>query len=321
MTRDVPPLGFSRNSANTLRPPARESAQQELQSMPGEALISLRDIHLGFEDREVLQGISFDVAQGETKVLLGETGTGKTLIMKLAAGLIQPDAGHVLVMGHDVSEMPESELLNFRRRIGFVFQEGALFDSMTVSDNVSFRLREEAVDETEIETRVREALRFVEMGDALEKFPADLSGGMRRRVSIARALVDRPPVVLYDSPTAGLDPVTSQTIITLILRGRDSQGVTALLATHRVQDAFGLANFCFDKASGHVVPLVGNGSSGLARSLAEREKVAESGKERNEARPTNVLVLRDGKIYFEASTDELLRTKDEYLKKFLASAE
>jgi phospholipid/cholesterol/gamma-HCH transport system ATP-binding protein len=321
MTRDVPPLGFSRNSANTLRPPARESAQQEIQSMPGEALISLRDIHLGFEDREVLQGISFDVAQGETKVLLGETGTGKTLIMKLAAGLIQPDAGHVLVMGHDVSEMPESELLNFRRRIGFVFQEGALFDSMTVSDNVSFRLREEAVDETEIETRVREALRFVEMGDALEKFPADLSGGMRRRVSIARALVDRPPVVLYDSPTAGLDPVTSQTIITLILRGRDSQDVTALLATHRVQDAFGLANFCFDKASGHVVPLVGNGSSGLARSLAEREKVAESGKERNEARPTNVLVLRDGKIYFEASTDELLRTKDEYLKKFLASAE
>jgi len=127
--------------------------------------------------------------------------------------------------------------------------------------------------------------------------------------------------VLYDSPTAGLDPVTSQTIITLILRGRDLQDVTALLATHRVQDAFGLANFCFDKSSGRVRSLVGNGSSGLARSLAEREKAAESGKERNEARPTNVLVLRDGKIYFEAPADELLRTKDEYLKKFLASAE
>src|SRR5271155_4160596 len=321
MTRDVPPLGFSRNSANTLRPPARESAQQELQSMPGEALISLRDIHLGFEDREVLQGISFDVAQGETKVLLGETGTGKTLIMKLAAGLIQPDAGHVLVMGHDVSEMPESELLNFRRRIGFVFQEGALFDSMTVSDNVSFRLREEAVDETEIETRVREALRFVEMGDALEKFPADLSGGMRRRVSIARALVDRPPVVLYDSPTAGLDPVTSQTIITLILRGRDSQDVTALLATHRVQDAFGLANFRFDPDTGHVVSLAGNGKPGRARSLAERERDAASGEDQNEARPTNVLVLREGRIYFEGPADELLRTNDDYLKKFLASAE
>ena len=321
MTRDVPPLEPSRNVANTLRPLPRESSQQEIQRVPGEALISLRDIHVGFEDREVLQGISFDVAHGETKVLLGETGTGKTLIMKLAAGLIHPDSGHVLVMGHDVSEMPERELLNFRRSIGFVFQEGALFDSMTVADNVSFRLREEAMDETEIDERVREALRFVEMEDALEKFPADLSGGMRRRVSIARALVDRPPVVLYDSPTAGLDPVTSQTIITLILRGRDLQDVTALLATHRVQDAFGLANFCFDKSSGRVRALVGNGSSGLARSLAEREEAAESGKERNEARPTNVLVLRDGKIYFEAPADELLRTKDEYLKKFLASAE
>jgi len=321
MTRDVPPFGSSRNVANTVRPLSREMAQREMQSVPGEALISLRDVHLGFGDREVLQGISLDVAHGETKVLLGETGMGKTLIMKLAAGLIQPDSGHVLVMGHDVSDMPEKELLNFRRSVGFVFQEGALFDSMTVSENVSFRLREEAVDETEIEERVREALRFVEMEEALEKYPADLSGGMRRRVSIARALVDRPPVVLYDSPTAGLDPVTSQTIITLILRGRDLQDVTALLATHRVQDAFGLANFRFDKASGHVVPLAGNGKSGLAQSLAEREKAAEGGKERNEAQPTNVLVIRDGKIYFEAPADELLSTKDEYLKKFLASAE
>jgi phospholipid/cholesterol/gamma-HCH transport system ATP-binding protein len=321
MTRDVPPFGSSRNVANTVRPLSREMAQREMQSVPGEALISLRDVHLGFGDREVLQGISLDVAHGETKVLLGETGMGKTLIMKLAAGLIQPDSGHVLVMGHDVSDMPEKELLNFRRSVGFVFQEGALFDSMTVSENVSFRLREEAVDETEIEERVREALRFVEMEEALEKYPADLSGGMRRRVSIARALVDRPPVVLYDSPTAGLDPVTSQTIITLILRGRDLQDVTALLATHRVQDAFGLANFRFDKGSGRVVPLAGNGKFGLAQSLAEREKAAEGGKERNEAQPTNVLVIRDGKIYFEAPADELLSTKDEYLKKFLASAE
>src|SRR5580704_17745163 len=261
MTRDVPPLDSSRNVANTSR--------HEIQSVPGEALISLHDVHVGFEDREVLQGISFDVAHGETKVLLGETGTGKTLIMKLAAGLIRPDSGRVLVMGHDVSEMPEKELLNFRRSIGFVFQEGALFDSMTVSDNVSFRLREEAMDETEIEERVREALRFVEMEHALEKFQADLSGGMRRRVSIALAL----------------------------------------------------ANFRFDKASGHVVALAGNGKSGLAQSLAEREEAADGGRERNPTQPTNVLVLRDGKIYFEAPADELLGTKDEYLKKFLASAE
>ena len=321
MTRDVSPLDSSRNVANPLRPPVREPKQLEIQTVPGEALISLHDIHLGFEDREVLAGISFDVAHGETKVLLGETGTGKTLIMKLAAGLIQPDSGRVLVMGHDVSEMPERELLNFRRRIGFVFQEGALFDSMTVSDNVSFRLREEAMDEAEIEKQVRQALRFVEMEDALEKFPADLSGGMRRRVSIARALVDRPPVVLYDSPTAGLDPVTSQTIITLILRGRDSQDVTALLATHRVQDAFGLANFRFDPGSGHVLSLAGNGKPAAGRSLAEREQDAANAADQNEARPTNVLVLREGKIYFEGRADELLRTKDDYLKKFLASAE
>src|ERR1700733_9619817 len=171
----------------------------------------------------------------------------------MAAGLIRPDSGTVLVMGHDVTTMGEKELLNFRREIGFVFQEGALFDSITVAENVSFRLREENTDEEEIDSRVRESLRFVEMEQAIDRYPAELSGGMRRRVSIARALVDRPPIVFYDSPTAGLDPVTSQTIITLILRGRDLQGATSLLATQRVQDAFGLANFRFDKNTGHIL--------------------------------------------------------------------
>ncbi len=337
MTRDVPPLDSSSNLASALRPPLRrDNPSQHVEVVPGEPLISFRDVHLSFDEGDVLRGISFDVAPGETKVLLGETGTGKTIIMRLAAGLIHPDAGQVLVMGHDISEMPEKELLNFRRQIGFVFQEGALFDSLTVADNVSFRLREEAMDEAEIDQRVREALRFVELEQALEKFPAELSGGMRRRVSIARALVDRPPVVLYDSPTAGLDPVTSQTIITLILRGRDLQDVTSLLATHRVQDAFGLANFRFDKSSGHVVSLLGNGNGAdpggerkrdananpaSPESLAVREKAADTIRDANPARPTNVLVLRDGKIYWEGAADELLRTKDEYLKKFLASAE
>jgi phospholipid/cholesterol/gamma-HCH transport system ATP-binding protein len=222
--------------------------------------------------------------------------------MKLAAGLLRPDAGHILVMSHDVSEMPEKELLDFRRRIGFVFQEGALFDSMTVEDNVAFRLQEENVAEEEIDTRVREALRFVELEGALEKFPAELSGGMRRRVSIARALVDRPPLVFYDSPTAGLDPVTSQTIITLILRGRDTQDVTSLLATHRVQDAFGLANYRFDRTTGHVTRVSGNGT-------------------RRDARPTNIMVLRNGEIFFEGPPEEMLRSSDQYLKQFLLSAE
>lgn len=281
---------------------ALETVRAISDPVPGEPLIVFKDVRIGFDEGDVLRGISFEVAPGETKVLLGESGAGKTLLMKLAAGLLRPDSGRILVMGHDVSEMPEKELLDFRRRMGFVFQEGALFDSMSVEDNVAFRLVEEKVAEEEIAVRVREALRFVELESALEKFPAELSGGMRRRVSIARALVDHPPIVFYDSPTAGLDPVTSQTIITLILRGRDLQDVTSLLATHRVQDAFGLANYRFDKATGQVTRLSGNGS-------------------RPDAPPTNIVVLRDGGVYFEGAADDMLHSSDEYLKQFLASAE
>jgi phospholipid/cholesterol/gamma-HCH transport system ATP-binding protein len=324
MTSDLPPPISSRNLADVARAdgtfsPPRHPMIEKM--VPGAPLISFRDISIGFEDRDVLNSVSFDVQPGETKVLLGETGTGKTLLMKMATGLIRPDSGSVLVMGHDITTMPESELLNFRREIGFVLQEGAHFDSMTVAENVSFRLREENTDEEEMDSRVRESLRFVEMEQAIDRYPAELSGGMRRRVSIARALVDRPPIVFYDSPTAGLDPITSQTIITLILRGRDLQDVTSLLATHRVQDAFGLANYCFDKKNGRVVPLVKNGNSNTHSDLAAREKLAESGKERNAVHPTTVLILRDGKIYFQAPADEVLHSSDKYIKQFLASAE
>jgi phospholipid/cholesterol/gamma-HCH transport system ATP-binding protein len=270
---------------------------------PGEPLIVFKDVSVGFEEGDILKGISFQVLPGETKVLLGESGSGKTLIMKLAAGLMHADAGQIWVTGHEIREMSEGELLNFRRRIGFVFQESALFDSLTVAENVAFRLNEDNVPPEEIDGHVREVLRFVEMEDAMEKYPAELSGGMRRRVSMARALVDRPPIVFYDSPTAGLDPVTSQTIITLILRDRDMQNVTSLLATHRIQDAFGLANFRYDKANKRVERLDGNRASAYAEHA------------------TNILVLRDGKIYFEGPADELLRTTDDYLRKYLASAE
>ncbi|HUJ82804.1 MAG TPA: ATP-binding cassette domain-containing protein, partial [Candidatus Acidoferrales bacterium] len=157
---------------------------------PGEPLVVFDKVHLGFEDTEVLRGISFEIAPRETIILLGESGSGKTLLLKLAAGLLRPDSGRIWVMGQDLGQLDEVQLLDFRRRIGFVFQEGALFDSLNVDDNVAFRLREENISEDEIEPRVREALRFVEMEDAIEKFPAELSGGMRRRVSIARALVD-----------------------------------------------------------------------------------------------------------------------------------
>jgi len=278
-------------------------------TVPGEPLIAFKDVQIAFDDGDVLRGISFEVWPGETKVLLGESGSGKTLIMKLAAGLLRPDAGRVWVMSHDLGEMPEKELLDFRRRIGFVFQEGALFDSLNVAENVAFRLHEENFDKAQIEARVREVLRFVEMEPAIEMYPGDLSGGMRRRVSIARALVDRPPLVFYDSPTAGLDPVTSQTIITLIMRGRDLQGVTSMLATQRVQDAFGLAHFRFDRATNRVVSAGGNGAS---PALHEQN--------RGGTPPTNVLVLRDGQIYFEGAADDFLHSSDDYLQKFLVSA-
>jgi len=293
--------------------PSRPASQQLMAAMvPGEPLIAFKDVRIGFDEGDILRGISFEVWPGETKVLLGESGSGKTLIMKLAAGLLRPDRGRIWVMGQDIDGMSEDELLDFRRHLGFVFQEGALFDSMTVSDNVSFRLREENIDDAEIESRVREVLRFVEMEQAIEMYPGELSGGMRRRVSIARALVDRPPLVFYDSPTAGLDPVTSQTINTLILRGRDLQGVTSMLATHRVQDAFGLAHFRFDRESGRVMAVNRNGDG---RAPSQGQHRGES------ATPTNILVLRDGRIYFEGPADDVLHSSDEYLRTFLAAAE
>ena len=292
--------------------PSRTSIMLDAKTMvPGEPFIEFKDVRMGFDDGDVLRGVSFDVSPGETKVILGESGSGKTLLMKLAAGLLRADSGRVWVMGHHMDEMTEPELLDFRRHLGFVFQEGALFDSLNVAENVAFRLREENVAEEEIERQVREALRFVELETALEKFPSELSGGMRRRVSIARALVDKPPLVFYDSPTAGLDPVTSQTIITLILRGRDLQGVTSLLATHRVQDAFGLAHYRFDGESKRVLAI--GGGNGKPAAVPTNAK--------GQPAPTNVIVLRAGEIYFQGSADDVLHSSDDYLKKFLASAE
>ena len=266
---------------------------------PGEAPIRFENVGIAFGHSEVLRDISFEVGAGETKVILGESGSGKSVLLKLAAGLLRPSSGRITIMGHDIEDMSEVDLLDFRRHIGFVFQEGALFDSMNVADNVSFRLREESAAPAEIESRVRESLRFVEMEHAYDKFPAELSGGMRRRVSIARALIDQPPIVYYDSPTAGLDPVTSQTIITLILRLRDLSGVTSLLATHRLQDAFGLANFVFEPKARRVVPIWEDGDG---RHFAA----------------TNVLVIRDGQIYFRGETTELLKSEDPYLREFLS---
>jgi len=270
-------------------------------SLDSSPAIKFEKVRIGFEEGDILRGVSFRVRERETLVLLGETGTGKTLSLKLAAGLLRPSEGTIRVLGKDLTNMPERDLLEFRRHIGFVFQEGALFDSMTVGDNVAYRLLEDGVKDDEIEPRVLEVLRFVELEHTVDLFPSELSGGMRRRVSIARALINQPPIVLYDSPTAGLDPVTSQTIITLILRLRDVYGVTALLATQRLQDGFALANFRFDPATKRVVHAASNGNGAAGADFAV----------------TRFLVLREGGVYFEGGQEELAGTKDEYLKRFL----
>lgn len=265
---------------------------------PPAAVITFDNVHIGFAEGEVLGGVSFRVADRETLVLLGETGTGKSVSLKLVAGLLRPSSGGVRVLNHDVSSMREDELLGFRREIGFVFQEGALFDSMTVADNVAYRLREDGIDEDEVEKRVREILRFMDLERTYDQLPSELSGGMRRRIAIARAVVNRPAVVLFDSPTAGLDPVTSQTIISLILRLRDAYGVTSLLATQRLQDGFALAEFHFDAAQKRVIRNIANGASPSRAT-------------------TNFMVLRDGRVYFEGTPEQFAESQDPYLRRFL----
>jgi phospholipid/cholesterol/gamma-HCH transport system ATP-binding protein len=262
-----------------------------------DAAIRFCDVWLGFEEGPVLRGLSFAVQPRETLILLGETGTGKTLALKLVAGLLSADNGEVHALGQAVSQMSELQLLEFRRRVGFVFQEGALFDSLTVGENVGYRLEQDGLAQQETAARVEEVLRFVELEHTINQLPSELSGGMRRRVSIARALITHPPIVLYDSPTAGLDPITSQTIITLILRLRDVYGVTSVLATHRLQDGFALANFHFDPQTRAV----------------HRGAAVEKSKQAS----TRFLVLRDGRIYFAGNPEELLNSKDPYLQRFL----
>ncbi len=261
--------------------------------------IELRHVSLSFDEKLVLSDVSFRVARGETLVLLGVTGAGKSVLLKLTLGLFKPDSGQILIEGQDLAPLPETELSPFRRRMGIVFQEGALFDSLSVYENVAYRLREQGdKEETRIEQRVREVLRFVEMEHAVDKMPSELSGGMRRRVSIARAIVNDPPIMLYDSPTAGLDPVTAHTINLLIAKLRDTQGVSSIVVTHRLQDGVVLANFVFSEEKQELVPIRTDGRSKSAGS-------------------TQFVVLRDGGVYFQGGQRELALAQDPYLRKFL----
>jgi len=269
-------------------------------SEPAAPAVEIRRVSLAFDEKQVLNDLSFSIATGETLFLLGATGTGKSVLLKMMMGLIKPDAGEVLINGRDIVPLSESELPPLRSTMGIVFQEGALFDSLNVYENVCYRSREEGVqDEEEIERRVREVLSFVEMEGAIDKMPSELSGGMQRRVSIARAIISQPSIMLYDSPTAGLDPLTANTISLLIAKLRDAQRVTSVVVTHRLQDAFFLSNFAFSVEQGGLVP---------AATVAEKEAVHD----------VRFLLLRDTRLYFEGGRDDLVRSQDPYLRKFLS---
>jgi phospholipid/cholesterol/gamma-HCH transport system ATP-binding protein len=256
------------------------------------------DVAMEFEGRQVLAGVSFELERGETKTLLGVAGSGKSTILKMALGLIKPDRGRIFVLGYEVTSMAEEELFDLRRKVGIVFQESALFDSLTVEENVAYRLIEEGyIPQDEIRQRVVEALRFVELEHTLELLPPELSGGMRRRVAIARAIITQPEVLLYDSPTAGLDPITSTRIIELIVKQRDLYKTSALMVTHRLQDAFIMAGSYFDVDKNQMLP------------------VADASKEDLN---TTFLILRDGKVIFNGTVHELVHSDDEYIREYIA---
>jgi phospholipid/cholesterol/gamma-HCH transport system ATP-binding protein len=261
-----------------------------------EPVVVFEDVSITFDIKPVLQNISFTVCRGETRIILGPAGGGKSVLMKLANGLIRPDSGTIRVFGEDVTRMPETDLFKLRARIGMVFQESALFDSLSVEDNVAYRLHEEQVPEEEAHKRVLEALRFVELENTIEKFPSELSGGMRRRVSIARAIITKPDLILYDSPTGGLDPITSTTIIDLVIKQRDVSHTTSLLITHRLQDAFLLATHRFNQQTGKIEPIPNGG-------------IDDS---------TKFLVLNEGHVVFDGNTHELVHTNDPWLKEYLS---
>jgi phospholipid/cholesterol/gamma-HCH transport system ATP-binding protein len=271
---------------------------EQTASPPGNAspVVAFRDVSIAFDGPPVLEDISLSVAPGETRILLGPAGVGKSVLLKLVNGLLRPDQGSIQLFGDEITHMPEEQLFPLRARIGMVFQEGALFDSLTVRDNVAYQLIQERVSDDEIDRRVRDALRFVELEQTFGLFPDSLSGGMRRRVAIARALIRQPELLLYDSPTGGLDPVTSTTIIELIVKERDVYHTPSLLVTHRLQDALMLCNHRFDPEVGHMVPLP-----------------------QGETDPnTTFLMLEEGRLIFDGSLHELVKSKDSFVQEFLA---
>ncbi|MGD0522417.1 MAG: ATP-binding cassette domain-containing protein [Terracidiphilus sp.] len=261
---------------------------------PGPVVV-FRGVSIAFDGPPVLQDVSFSVAPGETRILLGPAGVGKSVLLKLINGLLRPDHGSIKLFGEEISTMPEEMQFPLRARSGMVFQESALFDSLTVRDNVAYQLIQERVPDDEIDLRVRNALRFVELENTFDYYPSSLSGGMKRRVAIARALIRQPELLLYDSPTGGLDPVTSTTIIELVMKERDVYRTPSLLVTHRLQDAFTLCTHRFDTEQGHMVPL------------------SQGKTDPN----TTFLMLSESRLIFDGSLHDLLHTQNKFVREFL----
>jgi phospholipid/cholesterol/gamma-HCH transport system ATP-binding protein len=260
-----------------------------------EPVLEFRNVSISFPEKSVLDDVTFKVAANETRVLLGPAGVGKSVLLKLANGLLRPDSGSIHLFGNEISLMPEKDLFALRTRTGFVFQEGALFDSLTVRDNVAYQMIQEEMADDEIDVRVRESLRFVGLEQTFSLYPGSLSGGMRRRVAIARALIHTPHLLLYDSPTGGLDPVTSTTIIELIVKQRDVYRTPSVLVTHRLQDAFTMCSHRFEPAEDRMVPLP--------------EGQYDAG--------TTFLMLSEGKLIFNGSLHELVTSADPLVREFL----
>jgi phospholipid/cholesterol/gamma-HCH transport system ATP-binding protein len=260
--------------------------------------IEFRDVLLAFDDRVILNKLSFKVLKGETKIILGGSGGGKSTIIKLVLGLLKPDEGRILVDGEDITDYNEVQMMSVRKKIGMVFQEGALFDSLSVYDNVAYRLHEQGRREDEVEPEVRRMLRFVNLEDAIDKMPAELSGGMRRRVGIARALIGDPKIVLFDEPTAGLDPPTARTICELAMKLRDLEDVSSIFVTHEMNN---LQYLCSEYA-------VVN---------EEGQVVFEREGERLCLINSKVMMMKDGKIIFSGTDETLRRAEDPYIQRFL----
>lgn len=260
--------------------------------------IEFRDVELAFDDQVILDKISFSVRRGETKIVLGGSGSGKSTIIKLILGLLKPDAGQVFVEGEDITNMDDMELMRIRENIGMVFQEGALFDSLSVYDNVAYRLHEDGIDEDEVEHEVRRMLQFVDLEDAIDKMPIELSGGMRRRVGIARALVGNPGIVLFDEPTAGLDPPTARTICELAIKLRDLEDVSSIFVTHEMNN--------LEYISSEYTVLDRKGQVNFE---IEGDRLCLIN--------TEVMMLRSGKIIFTGKDEQLRSNDDPYIRRFI----